>query len=128
MSAWVALAVGLGAGLGSALRLGAERAHAAARRRHGLPEARFPWPTLLVNALGSGLLGLLVGAHEAGLVTGTVLQVAGAGLCGGLTTFSTLAVDLALLLRARRWGTAAWYLAAQVLAGLGLFALGHALV
>lgn len=122
----LALVVGLGAGLGSALRFGVERAHAAARRRHGLRTASFPWATLVVNALGSAALGLLVGALAVGAVDERSSAVLGAGLCGGLTTFSTLALDLVLLVRERRLARAAAYLGAQVLSGLALFMLGLA--
>lgn len=122
----LALAVGLGAGIGSALRFGVELAHAAARRRHGLSAASFPWATLVVNAIGSGALGLLTGSLAVGLLDEASFAVLGAGVCGGLTTFSTLALDLVLLVRERRFARASGYLAAQVLAGLALFALGLA--
>ena len=121
------LAVGVGAGLGSQLRHGAEVLHAAARRRHDLPPAVFPWATLVVNAAGSGALGALTGAFAAGAVDATWLAVGGAGLCGGLTTFSTLALDVVVLARERRWGRAAGYVGAQLGAGAALFALGHAI-
>ncbi len=123
----LALAVGLGAGLGSQLRFAAERWHAAARRRQGLAAATFPWATLVVNAVGSAALGVLTGAHAAGALDATWLAIAGAGVCGGLTTFSTLALDVVVLLRSRWWARAAWYVGAQVVAGLLLFALGLAL-
>jgi len=122
MSWALALAVGLGAGVGSALRFGVERAHAAARTRHGLQAASFPWATLVVNALGSAALGVLSGAP----LDERSLAILGAGLCGGLTTFSTLALDLVLLVRERRLARASLYLGAQVLAGVALFSLGLA--
>jgi len=123
----LAVAIGLGAGLGSQLRFAAERWHAAARQRRGLRAATFPWATLVVNAAGSAVLGALTGAHAAGALDATWLAIAGAGVCGGLTTFSTLALDVVVLLRARWWARAAWYVVAQVVAGLSLFALGFAL-
>jgi len=121
------LAVGAGAGAGALLRFAAERWHAAARVRQGLGKASFPWATLVVNAVGSGALGALVGAHAAGVLGPEVLAVAGAGLCGGLTTFSTLALDVVVLVRARLLARAAIYVGAQALAGVSLFALGFAL-
>ncbi len=50
---------------------------------------RFPWPTLLVNVLGSFCFGLVAfaGASE------SVLQFVGLGICGAFTTFSTFSVE-----------------------------------
>lgn len=123
----LAVVAGLAAGVGAAARHGVERAHAAARARQGLPPAEFPWPTLLVNAAGSAVLGAIVGAVGTGRVDDAWLTVGGAGLCGGLTTFSTLALDIVRLLRGRRWAHAAGYVGAQLACGVALFALGHAL-
>ncbi|GAA4769688.1 fluoride efflux transporter FluC [Microbacterium gilvum] len=58
----------------------------------------FPWAILVVNATGSFALGLLTGA-----VSDTVwLAAVGAGLLGGYTTFSTVALDSAAFLREGR--------------------------
>ncbi|WP_290817883.1 fluoride efflux transporter CrcB [Halovivax sp.] len=50
---------------------------------------RLPWPTLLVNAVGSFVFGLVVfaGAEE------SVVQLVGVGVCGAFTTFSTFSVE-----------------------------------
>ena len=71
------LALALAGGLGSALRF----LFTTRWRERG---------TLAVNLVGSAVLGALVGA-EAGR---DVLLVAGVGFCGGLTTFSTYAVEV----------------------------------
>lgn len=124
----LALAVGLAAGLGAAARFGIERGHAAARARAGLPPGGFPWSTLAVNAAGSGLLGAVVAAVGAGMLDARWLAVLGAGLCGGFTTFSTLALDVVRLGRERRWRRVAGYTGAQLGCGVAMFALGHALL
>jgi CrcB protein len=64
----------------------------------------FPLGILLVNVVGSFLLGLLTGASS--LVGPVWLSIAGVGVLGGFTTFSTVSVESALLLqRGRRdWG------------------------
>ena len=74
------LLVALGAGLGAPLRFALASA---------LDEERFPWGTLLVNVVGSFLLGLFV---EAG-ATGHWLALLGTGFCGGFTTYSAFAVQ-----------------------------------
>lgn len=76
-----------------------------------------PWGTLLVNLLGSFGLGLLVGYDLPGTVIAPQPLNVGiaTGLLGGLTTFSTLMVEVAYPPRLR-WG----YLAVTLLLGLGL--------
>jgi CrcB protein len=54
-----------------------------------LDQERFPRGTLLVNVVGSFLLGLLV----AGGTTGGSLTLLGTGFCGGFTTYSAFSVQ-----------------------------------
>ncbi len=68
----------------------------------------FPWGTLVVNAVGSFLLGLILGA---GVVTGerwvlsdAAYAFAGIGFCGGLTTFSTFSLQTLSLVSEQAWG------------------------
>jgi CrcB protein len=70
-------------------------------RRH---RSAFPWSILAVNVAGSFVLGLLVGAAGAGALPASTVAIAGAGACGGFTTFSAFAVDTVALGRARRVG------------------------
>lgn len=77
----------------------------------------FPWWTLLVNVAGCLVLGLLLGVPE------RVRLWAGVGFCGGLTTFSTFAVEIAELLD-DDVGMAATYLAASLVLGAGAFIAG----
>lgn len=87
-------------------------------------DGSIPWATLIVNVGGSLLLGLVsqMPPHRMNL------QVAlGTGFCGGLTTFSTFAVEVALLARADDYATGLVYIVASVaLAGSG-FLLGRRL-
>jgi fluoride exporter len=54
----------------------------------------FPYGTLIVNVIGSFVLGLITGlvVSRAGLPM-TVSTLVGVGFCGAFTTFSTFAVD-----------------------------------
>ncbi|GIT75576.1 MAG: hypothetical protein Ct9H300mP31_01070 [Acidimicrobiaceae bacterium] len=76
----------------------------------------FPWPVLVVNLVGCALLGALLGPETP---RSTRLLV-GTGLCGGLTTFSTFAVEVARLLRADDASTAVAYMVASVVGGLAV--------
>ena len=54
----------------------------------------FPYGTLLVNVLGSLLLGFLVQLTESRVAPGPVMKMfLTVGLCGGFTTFSTFSVE-----------------------------------
>lgn len=69
---------------------------------------RFPWGTLLVNAVGSFLLGLTLGsgivAGEAWLSFDGAYAFAAIGFCGGLTTFSTFSLQTFSLFTEQAWG------------------------
>ena len=80
-----------------------------------------PWPTRLVNLVGCGLLGILMGSRA----RPSTLLLVGTGLCGGLTTFSTFAVEVANLLRHDDGALGLAYLAASVVGGLAAFRGGH---
>jgi len=57
----------------------------------------FPWGTLIVNAVGSFLLGGILGAGlipgGGGSATEQLNAFAAIGFCGGLTTFSTFSLQ-----------------------------------
>ena len=87
----------------------------------GLPPAVFPVGTLVVNATGSFVLGLLaavltrpnsVGRHDLAWL------LLGVGFCGGYTTFSTFSLDTVALLETRGGIAAAVNVVASVSAGL----------
>ena len=80
--------------------------------------------TLLVNVVGSALLGVLLGLRDA---SPAVLALVGTGFCGALTTFSTLGADVVRLLEERALGRALAYLAATLVLGLGAAAAGYGL-
>lgn len=100
------LLVALGAALGGALR------HALTTALDG----RWPTGTLLVNAAGSGLVGLT----SALALDGRAWAFVATGFCGAFTTYSSFAVQA--VDRPRRLATA--YVAATVVASLLLCAAG----
>jgi CrcB protein len=53
-----------------------------------LLDDRLPWGTILVNWVGSFLLGLFSGLG----LSGDTLALLGVGFCGGLTTYSAFSV------------------------------------
>ena len=59
----------------------------------------FPLGILVVNIVGSFLLGLLAGVPQ---VSPAWLAIIGTGVLGGFTTFSTVAVETVLLAQRRR--------------------------
>lgn len=83
MSAGLILAVGLVGGAGAIARFLLDGAVAARLGR------RFPFGTLAVNLSGAFALGVLVGAA----LRGDAYDIAGTGLLGAFTTFSTWALE-----------------------------------
>lgn len=68
---------------------------------------RFPWGTLLVNALGSFFLGLILGGEIVGgttwLTSDGAHTLIAFGFCGGLTTFSTFSLQTFSLFSEQAW-------------------------
>jgi CrcB protein len=80
----------------------------------------FPWGTMLVNVIGSFLIGLIYGLSEKGNFLGPQAKLfLAVGFCGGFTTFSSLSNDAFLLLQNREWLKFIFY-------GTASFALGLA--
>ncbi len=77
-----------------------------------------PWGTLAVNVVGSFVLGLLVALS----VDGDAYALLGVGFCGGLTTYSSFAVQTARL--GTRRGTP--YAAATIVLSVAAAGLGYA--
>jgi CrcB protein len=61
----------------------------------------FPWGTILINILGSCLIGWLAGFTVYGRMqnTDSLRAFAMAGICGGFTTFSSFSLQTLELLR-----------------------------
>lgn len=89
-------------------------------------DSLFPWGTFTVNVVGSVLLGVLAGAALVGGQTNTVGLLLGVGLCGALTTYSTLSFETARLIEQRARLIAAANVIGSVLAGMAAVAIGWA--
>lgn len=87
--------------------------------------AAWPWGTLIANVVGAALLGHFATRLQERLPLSAYRRpLLGTGLCGALTTFSTLQVELFDMLDAGRPGRALLYAVASL--GLGFAAVSLA--
>lgn len=135
----IAVAVAGGAAIGAPCRYLLDRA---VQGCHG---QRFPWGTVLINLLGSAVLGVLLGSAAgpaaagsaagsaaagsvaAGFLPGVspvLLAAAGAGWCGAFTTYSTFGYETVQLARDGHWLRALANVVLSVVGGFGMAALG----
>ncbi|MFE7228425.1 fluoride efflux transporter CrcB [Nocardioides sp. NPDC057577] len=84
----------------------------------------FPWGTMVVNAVGSLVLGLLAGAAAGGVLPGWVLTLAGTGFCGALTTFSTFSYETVRLAENGQWRSAGLNVVGSLAVGMAAVSLG----
>jgi fluoride exporter len=85
------------------------------------PGHGFPWATLTANLLGTALLAWFATRLQERLPPSTYRRpLLGTGLCGALTTFSTLQVELIRLGREGHGALAAGYFAATLVGGVAL--------
>lgn len=105
------LAIALGGAIGALARVGlAEAAPASA--------GSWPWATFAVNIAGALLIGYLVTRLQERLPVSTLRRpLLATGLCGALTTFSTVQIELIRMADHHAWGLAASYLCASVIGG-----------
>ena len=89
----------------------------------------WPWATFVANLAGTLLLGYFVTRLQERLpVSAYRRPLLGTGLCGALTTFSTMQLEVLRMLDAGRTGLAVAYTLVSIAAGLvGVF-LATALV
>jgi CrcB protein len=115
-------AVFAGGALGTAAR-------AALSTAFPVSAAQWPWPTFAVNILGAFLLGYFTTRLQERLPLSSYRRpLLGTGFCGGLTTFSTMQVELLRMLDAGRVALALVYAVGSVVAGFGAIAVATNLV
>jgi CrcB protein len=104
--------------------LGAVARHLLSHRVAALMGSSFPYGTLMVNILGSFLMGLLVTLVAKKFSLSMEMQAfLTVGLLGGFTTFSAFSMETVLLIERGVWSQALLYVAASVLFAVGgLFA------
>lgn len=84
--------------------------------------------TLVVNAIGSLLLGVITGLALGGHLPESVETIVGVGFCGALTTFSTFAFETVRLLEEGAVEDAVRNIALNTTVAFGLAAVGYAIV
>jgi CrcB protein len=90
---------------------------------------RWPWPTFAVNIVGAFLLGYFTTRLLERLPLSSYRRpLLGTGLCGGLTTFSTMQVETLKMLEYHHYALAVAYTAASIAAGLLAVAIATVLV
>ena len=90
---------------------------------------RWPWATFTVNIVGAFLLGYFTTRLLERLPVSSYRRpLLGTGLCGGLTTFSTMQVETVMMLQHGHWALAAGYTGASIAGGLLAAAIATALV
>jgi fluoride exporter len=113
-----ALAIAIGGAVGTLARFGISAWMAPVT-------VRFPFATLLINIVGSFLIGWLSG--EWSPVKDVTMRAAlTIGFCGGFTTFSTFSIETVRMLHGGDTRRAATYVAASLVLSISAAALGVA--
>ncbi len=114
------LIAGLGGFVGTCLRF------LTGKLCHMLAVGLFPLGTFVVNMVGSFLIGIFFAlAEKSGLITPAMNLFLITGFCGGLTTFSSFADDVYLLLSQRHWLVFALYVGLTFVLGVLMVSLGR---
>jgi CrcB protein len=89
----------------------------------------WPWPTFIVNIVGAFLLGYFTTRLLERLPVSSYRRpLLGTGICGGLTTFSTMQVEIIRMLEQHHYGLAFGYAATTIVTGLLALYFATALV
>ena len=117
----IILWIALGGAIGSVLRYGIGMAML------GL-SGLFPIGTMIVNIIGSILLGAIFAMQEGALksMSDEMWVFLSIGICGGFTTFSTFGLETYLLWKEKHIVEAALYMISSMIAAPASIALGYA--
>jgi CrcB protein len=87
----------------------------------------FPWGTLVVNVMGSLLLGFALAWLQTTMSSSELREFVTIGLLGSFTTFSTFSFEALAMLRDGEWWRAGGYTVGSVALALLAVGLGWAL-
>jgi CrcB protein len=89
----------------------------------------WPWAIFLINVAGAFMLGYFVTRLQERLPTSAYKRpFLGTGLCGALTTFSTVQLELFRMVQAGDWGLAIAYALVTIIASFAALGMATALV
>lgn len=110
------LIVGTGGAIGSMLRYGVAL----------VPfNKNFPYPTFIVNILGSFFIGALMGLILKNTISAEGWKFLATGICGGFTTFSAFSLEGFELLQQGRFTIFLLYILFSITTGLAATLLGY---
>jgi CrcB protein len=93
------------------------------------PATAWPWPTFTVNIVAAFALGYFVTRLTERLPLSSYRRpLLGTGVCGGLSTFSTMQVEILEMISAHAWVLAVGYAAASIAAGYAAIQVATAMV
>ena len=115
------LAIFVGGAIGALARAGMAEWLAA-------PAGSWPWDTFVVNLVAALLLGYFTTRLVERLPASNYRRpFLGTGICGGLSTFSTMQVEVLHMIQTDAWTILVGYLTASIIGGLLAVHLGTAL-
>ncbi len=112
------LFVGLGGAIGTILRYGISTLY---------KYSNFPLSTLLINILGSFVIGLLFGLSIRGKLDHEWKIFLATGICGGFTTFSAFSLENLELIQQGKYLLSIVYILSSVAGGLVAVLAGYKL-
>jgi fluoride exporter len=113
--------VGVGGALGALGRVGLEQAWPSAT-------GSWPWTTFAVNILGAFVLGCLMTALRHGPISIPAYRLLGTGVCGALSTFSTMQFELLEMIDRSRYALAIGYVSTSVVVGYAAVSVAAKLI
>jgi fluoride exporter len=113
--------VGAGGAMGALGRIGLEQAWPSAA-------GGWPWATFAVNIAGAFMLGCLMTALRLRPISIPAYRLLGTGVCGALSTFSTMQFELLGMLDRARYELAIGYVGASVVIGYAAVSVAATLI
>lgn len=89
---------------------------------------QFPWPTFIVNILGSFLIGVLYTFLQKNQVTSTQYVLLATGLMGGFTTFSAMSLEAVVSIKAGHLLMPLTYILSSIVFGISAVWIGMKMV